>query len=586
MGYRKSMRLRPIRPASRASTSLRTVSSLCAVALSTTLLAAACSTGISSTDAPGAGDDDTQGAGASGEPSPPVEGFAPAPAGRFARLTHTQWENTVRDLLRLDQTSGLSSTFPSDARTAGFLFDNHELSLEVDQVLSSAYASAAEALAARVSQDPAALARLLPPDAGNERERARAFVIEFGERAFRRPLEPQEVETFSSLFELGRNAYDDASGFAAGVRFVLEAFLRSPFFLYRIESSTEADGATIPLSDYEVAQRLSYLFTGSMPDDTLFEAARSGALRRPRDVRRQAVRLLTTPAARSAIVRFADQLLDFDKYETISPSPRFFPDVGEDYAQLARTSSERFIEDLVVGQSGSFKSLMTSNEAFVNAELARVYGLDGQFGADLVKVELPANERRGFFNQVGFLAANSTSSNPDPIHRGVFIATRVLCLAIAAPPDGVPPLPPIENGTNRQVVENHTQSSPVCQACHATLINPFGFTFENYDASGAYRSVDHGEPVDARTEPVIDGEPRDIGNSIELVEALSESRQANECFVSHLAEYAFGRQREPLDEDLIESLTDASLDGAPIVELLVRIAESPAFLTRSTEELP
>jgi len=207
--------------------------------------------------------------------SAPGVNSVPAPSGRFARLTHTQWENSVRDLLRLDATSGLSQTFPSDARTAGFLFDNHELSLEVDQVLAGAYASAAESLAARVSGDAALLGRLVPPDTGTERERVRAFIAGFGERAFRRPLDATEVESFASLFELGKSSYDDATGFSAGIRMLIEAFLRSPFFLYRVESSTEASGATIPLSGYEVAQRLSFLFTNSIPDDTLLEAARA-----------------------------------------------------------------------------------------------------------------------------------------------------------------------------------------------------------------------------------------------------------------------------------------------------------------------
>src|SRR5262245_55257561 len=252
-----------------------------------------------------------------------------------------------------------------------------------------------------------------------------------------------------------------------------------------------------------------------MPNDPLSAAAHAGALGQPREVRLQAIRLLTTPGARSSIVSFHDQLLDFEKYETISPSPRAFPGLADTYAEEVRTSSELFIQDLVVGNAGSFADLMTSTEAFVNADLARVYGLEGQFGPEFVKAELPADERRGFFHQLGFLAANATSINPDPIHRGVFVATRVLCLGIAAPPDGVPPLPPIVNGTNREIVENHTQSSPVCQACHATLINPLGFPFENYDAAGGYRTSDNGEPIDASARPTIDGEQRDIANSIE-----------------------------------------------------------------------
>ncbi|MEY2937059.1 MAG: hypothetical protein RL033_7808 [Pseudomonadota bacterium] len=510
----------------------------------------------------------------------------PAPSGRFARLTHSQWENAVRDLLQLADTPGLSQTFPSDARTAGFPFDNHQVALEVDQVLSGAYASAAEALAARVAGDSAQLERLLPPNTGDERERARLFITVFGERAFRRPLEASEVEAFARLFELGKTAYDDATGLTAGLRILLEAFLRSPFFLYRVESSTSASGATIPLTGYELAQRLSFLLTNSIPDETLLQAARSGQLTRPGDVRSQALRLLAAPSARQAAVHFHEQLFEFEKFENIKPSPRAYPNLPESFADSVVASSQRFIEDLVVTQSGNFQALMTSNQAFVNRDLAPVYGLSGSFGPELVKVSLPENERRGLFNQVGFLAANATSINPDPIHRGVFIATRVLCQGIAAPPDGVPPLPPIENGTNREIVANHTETSPVCQACHGTLINPLGFTFENYDASGAYRTMDHGQPVDASTTPTLDGQKLAVENSVELAEALGRSRQAHECFSSHLVEYAFGRKRERLDEPLVDALTDASLEGAPIVELLVRIAESPAFSSRSTEELP
>jgi len=367
---------------------------------------------------------------------------------------------------------------------------------------------------------------------------------------------------------------------------LIEAFLRSPLFLYRVESSTKAVGATIPLTGYELAQRLSFLLANSIPDDGLLAAARTGHLASPTDVRREALRLLATPSAHSAVVGFHDQLLDFEKFENIKPSPKVYPNLSESFAQSVLTSSRMFIDDLVLAQSGNFQALMTSNQAFVNRDLAPVYGITGNFGADFVKVSLPENQRRGIFNQLGFLAANATSTNPDPIHRGVFIATRVLCIGIAAPPDGVPPLPPIQNGTNREIVANHTESSAVCKACHGTIINPLGFTFENYDAAGAYRTLDHGEPVDAHTTPNLDGQQREIGNSVELAEALGQSRQAHECFSSHLVEYAFGRKREPVDDPLVSALTDASLEGAPIVELLARIVESPAFLTRSTEELP
>jgi len=519
---------------------------------------------------------------------PPAESaeVRPVPAGRFARLTHEQWENSVRDLLLLDAPSGLSSTFPSDARSAGFLFDNHEVALETDQVLSQAYASAAETLAANVTSDARKLARLVPPSSEPDRERARDFIAAFGERAFRRPLETAEVERWLDLYDAGTNLYDDATGFSAGIRVLIEGLLQSPNFLYRVEASTRQVGASIPLSDWEVGQRLSFLLTNSTPDAELLRAARAGELTTPAQVRGQARRLLGTPAARPALVGFHDQLLEFEKFDGINPSRAFYPGLSASFADDVLRSGRAFIDDWAFGETGTFAELMTSTSAFVNDELAEVYGLSGDFGASLVKVALPENQRRGFLNQVGFLAANSTSVNPDPIHRGVFIAKRLLCLQIAAPPDGVPPLPPNNQGTNRQVVENHTQTNGVCKGCHETLINPFGFPFENYDASGAYRTTDNGQPVDASSSPFIDGEQIQVDNSLELAEALATSRQAHECFTSHLVEYAFGRPRGPLDQGLIDYLTNASLDGAPIRELLIRVTDSPAFLTRSTQELP
>jgi hypothetical protein len=539
-----------------------------------------CSNVIADNPLPGGGGSSTE------VPAPTLSDARPAPAGRFPRLTHTQWRNSVRDLIGADLGGDLERNFPADARTAGFLFDNHELSLEVDQVLSSAYASAAEQLADRITSSAAVLARLLPPASGSEAERARLFIESFGERTFRRPLEPGEAEAFFTLFTQGQSVYDDVTGFEAGIRLLLEAFLQSPHFLYRVEGSTGTVGASIPLSDWELGQRLSYLLTNSTPDSELLAAARAGQLSSPGEVRSQALRLLSGAAARPAMVAFHDQLLEFEKFEAISPSPSAFPGVSPGFADDVVKSSRMFIEDLVVAQAGTFKDLMTSRQAFVNAELASVYGVAGSFNDNFVKVELPEAERRGIFNQIGFLAANSTSVNPDPIHRGVFIATRVLCVGIAAPPDGVPPLPPITDGTNREVVANHTESSPVCSACHSTFINPLGFPFENYDATGAYRTTDNGQLVDASTSPLIDGERVSIQNSVELAELLGESRDAHECFVSHLVEYAFGRARARVDDGLIDGLTEASLAGTSIVELLVRIAESPAFMTRSTEELP
>src|SRR5690606_14280282 len=135
-------------------------------------------------------------------------------------------------------------------------------------------------------------------------------------------------------------------------------------------------------------------------------------------------------------------------------------------------------------------------------ELADIYGLDGSFDVEFQETRLDDTERRGVLTQIGFLASHATSRDPDPIHRGVFVAKRIGCMSIAAPPDSVPPLPDNPEGkSNRQLVEEHTQAEgTTCRNCHATVINPFGFAFENYDALGAYRDMDGEHEVDASSE--------------------------------------------------------------------------------------
>ncbi len=530
---------------------------------------------------------------APGGPPPPIRAglgglggqVVPTARGRLARLTHAQWENSVRDLLLLSRQSGLSATFPSDALASGFVFDNSAESLQVDQALWGAYGRAASVLAQELVADEQRLERLAPPSSGGQEARAEAFVVSFGERVYRRPLSNAEANRYQQLYRQGEQLYEDTSGFAAGVRLVVEAMLQSPNFLYRRELSDEVVAGSIPLSAFEVAERLSFLLTNTTPDDALLQAARSGALGSLDGVREQAARLAGSPLARPALLHFHEQLFEVDRYTGINPSARAFPGISEELAGAAVESSRLFLQELAFSSRGTFADLMTSSEGFVNAELASVYEVAGSYGERFEKVQLPP-QRRGFLSQVGFLATNATSVQPDPIHRGVFISERVLCRTIAAPPDGVPPLPPVVGATNRETVENHTESTPRCAACHKTLINPLGFAFEQFDAVGAFRTTDNGFPVDTSVSMTLDGEARSFAGSTDLLEALASSEEAHGCFARHLFEYAFGREASSDDAPLIDELTAASLEGATIPSLLLAIAQSGAFLTRSTQELP
>src|SRR5688572_9701666 len=200
----------------------------------------------------------------------------PAPATRVARLTRVQWENTVRDLFRLDEKTGYSAEVAEDSLPAGSLFDNPADALSVDETQWAGFQRAAALTAQFVTSDQTIMDAVLPADTGDEAARARAFVEDFGLRAHRRPLSATEVDAYIAVYEAGRIGFtaEGVAPFTGGIRLVIEAMLQSPLFLYRVEQSEAiaagagADGGdVIPLDGFERATRLSYALWNSMPDD-------------------------------------------------------------------------------------------------------------------------------------------------------------------------------------------------------------------------------------------------------------------------------------------------------------------------------
>lgn len=535
----------------------------------------------------GEGTEDGTGEGAPDDGGPASE--LPAPTTRFFRLSHEQWENTVRDLFHLDQHTGLSDAFRADPFVSGFIFDNNALALEVDQALWSGYQRAAADAAELAVTDQAIFDAITPPDSGDAAARAREFIETFGKRAYRRPLEDAEVDELVTRFNDASNFYDGSDAFAIGVRYTVETLLQSPHFLYRIELSTAVAGEVIPLDGWEVAQRLSYFLWNTMPDDELLSAAEGGSLLDRDGVEEQARRMLAGADASDVVSRFHHQLLEVEKVASAMPSEAFFPDVPAGFGESAVVENDLFVRDLVLDRDGTFADLMTSTETFVDADLAEIYGLAGTFDDQFVSASLDPTQRRGLFTQIAFLAGHATSVNPDPIHRGVFLAKRITCTSIAAPPDGVPPLPPPDpNKTNRELVEEHTQKDgTVCAGCHSGFINPYGFPYESYDAIGAYRTEDNGFPVDPASDVLIGDEVVHVENALELADALAESTVAHECYMKHWIEFANGRPSAPEDDGIIARLgEDSAADTDSIQDLIVKLVVSQPFRSRATEELP
>lgn len=512
----------------------------------------------------------------------------PAPATRMARLTHAQWERTTQDLFGLAEPPGLASSFRADSLPGDAVFDNPGADLDVDEVLWGGYQRAAATMAERATSDAAILARIAPDATGTLDDRAERFIRDFGALAHRRPVSDDEVTEYLNVFRTAAGLYGPLDEETSGMRLVLEAMLQSPWFLYRVERSHERDGRLVPLDGYEIANRLSYALWGSMPDEELFAAAAAGMLADPEQVRTQAIRMLDDPRAEAVVLDFHRQLFDVRKFEGIMPNPEAYPDASPRLAEYAAREHDLFVAEVVFRRDGGYRDLLTSADTFVNDELARIYGVSGTFSADEFEmVSLDPAQRRGVFTQVGFLAANSTTRLPDPIHRGVFLAERIACVHIDAPPEDTPAPDVMAGLTNRQTIELHTQQpGSICAGCHAQIINPFGFPFESYDAVGAWRTTDNGLPVDTTGTPPIDGVATPVEDAVQLADALADSQWVHECYVRHWIEYSLGRHAEAEDQALVAQLGERSLEGElSVKELLVSLVTSRAFLTRSIEEL-
>lgn len=562
-----------------------------AVGAAATALALGCASGADSPLSSSSGGSDTVGAGGSssaisgsgGVPGLPTSPPATAlvETSRLARLSRQQWSNTVRDLLKLSDITEIDAGVSGDALIG---FDDEAEALFVTEQLRQQLAVAAEKLAERVLADPASLARLLPDGApADAAGRARAFIAAFGQRAFRRPLTEAEIASHLALFNQGPALYPGADAFEAGVNLVLQAMLQSPHFLYRTELGTGAPGATrVPLSDYEVASKVAYAVTNTMPDDELFAAAAAGKLRHASEVAAQARRLLEASQGLAGLNNFNFQVYRLGTYEGITRDPAKFPEFSPSAPLAMRREVLQFI-DWIVTQGRGIKDLYTTPVGFVNATTAPLYGVASPgSGEALSQVDLDPRQRSGLLTQPGFLTSYSKGEDPDIIHRGVFIATRLLCLDLPPPAPNATALIDIQpNMTNRERVELTTGKGTCGEVCHAQLFNPLGNAFENYDAIGRYRTMDRGKPVNAADRYALDGQIVEFKDGVELSRALAESKQLHGCYVQNLMTYLHGRELAPEERPLVDYYARLSQAGAlPLRDLLLSIVTSEAFLNR------
>jgi hypothetical protein len=507
-------------------------------------------------------------AGTAGAPPSDIRLDGRAAYHRFVRLTHSQWEASARDLLKLDALPGLSEGFVGDPPEG--MFSNNERKLSVTSTLRTDYQRAAETLAEQVAGNAQAIARVT----GGTTDAA-TFVRSFGRRMFRRPLTTAEEEKYQAVFTSGTSLVATGDDFADGVRMVIEAMLQSPYFVYRSELGT--DGA--PLSGYEMASKLSFFLRNTTPDDALLDAAAAGELDTPDGVVARATAMLDEQSAQAVIGRYHAELFGIDRYLQIDKNRTAFPDY-DTTLNTELVEADQLFFDRIFSSGQGLRAVLTSTLAFVSSASAGFYGVSAS-GQGLTEVAL-GPERPGILTRLGFLAQNATLNQPDPIHRGVDVLNRLMC-ADLVPPDGtIPELPQIMPGqTNRQRVEAHTEVGS-CAGCHASLINPIGFAFENFDAMGQIRNMDNGNPIDTTGEVELPDGLHAFNGASELLSVLANAPGVHGCYSKHLAEYTLARDMASGDRSLVDAIEGISMNNdAGTKAIVLAIISQPSFLTRT-----
>jgi hypothetical protein len=499
-----------------------------------------------------------------------------APEPDLRRLTHSQYNHTVRDLLG-DQTSP-ANQFPTEDFINGFR--NQTRAQSLSPLLIEGYSAAAERLARAAFQggDTHSLIPCKPSAACRPR-----FVREFGLKAFRRPLDAAEQKRYETLMAT-------ETDFLKGAQLVVEAMLQSSNFLFRLEATSDPKS-----KPYATASRLSYALWDSMPDAELFAAAASGDLSTPQGVEKVTRRMLDHPRARESLNEFVSQWLRFDRLLTASKDRRKFPLYTNETAVSMTEEARTFVADLV-WNNRDFMTLFTANYGYVNSDLAGIYQVTAPV-IEFDRVPFPAgSQRAGILGQGLFLTLTSKPEDSSPTARGLFVREQFLCQHVPDPPAEVntnlPPVTEAKPQTNRDRMSEHA-TNPSCATCHK-LMDPIGFGLEKFDAIGARRdkltlqfggrgggkrAAPKTVDLDIDTAGTVAGVPdSQFSSPAELGAVLGKSALCQECIVKQYFRYTAGRMEVPGDRPLIrQTLDDFRGSQFRFKELIVSLIRSREF---------
>jgi cytochrome c553 len=388
------------------------------------------------------------------------------------------------------------------------------------------------------------------PTAGQELACARRILTALARQAYRRPVDAATTDVLMGFYERGRKD----GGFEAGIEAALQFILASPAFLFRVEPNPPAGTAPVyQLGDLELASRLSFFLWSSLPDEPLIALAAAGRLKQPVVLEQQVRRMLADPRSKTLIDNFAEQWLHLRNLKNSNPDLAAFPDFDDNLRQAMKEETELFV-DSIMREDRSVMDLLNADYTFVNERLARHYGMPNIYGSRFRRVTVPSESRRGLLGQASILTVTSYPNRTSPVERGKWILTNVLGVPPQPPPPNVPSLPDTgADGTVtslRQRMERH-RANAVCAGCHR-LMDPIGFSMENFDGIGRWRAKEDGAVIDASGTLYT-------GAKLDGVSALrQEIARRPDVFVGVLAErlltYAVGRGLEHYDMPAVRAI--------------------------------
>ena len=422
----------------------------------------------------------------------------------------------------------------------------------------------------RVSQESPSRRRLFvcqPASTGEETACASKILTTLARRAYRREPTNDDIQTLVRFYQTARTQGD----FDAGIRAGIERVLLSPDFLFRIETdpADAAPGTAYDLSDVQLASRLSFFLWSSIPDHELLDTAIRGTLHEPAVLERQVRRMLGDPRARTAFVQnFFAEWLQTRNVGLLTPDlNQKFP-WFDDNLRVAFVREMELFLDAQLKEDRSIVDLLTSDQTFLNQQLARHYAVPGVYGSHFRRVTLTDANRFGLLGKAAVLSVTSYSTRTAPTIRGKWLLENILAAPPPAPPPNVPALEETsKDGQPRSVrdmLEQHRQN-PVCASCHARM-DPLGLSLENFDAIGQWRATDAGTPINA-SGVLLDGTK--VDGPVALRRALVvQKEQFVRAVTGKMLTYAIGRGLEYYD--------------APAIRGIVRVAAADDYRWSST----